>query len=350
MRWDNTIGALAIPFGFAALLKTNLSTSLFQKNGEGTIGFAKIYDDIVRIIRHRIMLAKYKQDSNTLNFIAYANTLTYLRQTLYELFESDETGLGDELRFELNEQLKEASTNMEKRRICARKALDQLDWQDLNNLNIVPRGRKREELYDPESAVQLSAEYCRRKGTPDLQELKKRVDIIANSIESSKKENVLNELNETLKDAGTEQSVYAAYIRWIFIQHGFRDDELIVENYLPDDFELRIKEGKTALERIQDRRQSQRSVVDCKATLSPRSSNKEKLADIPAKIRNFCAGGTSIATFDIDNSSVLDNPEFEITFIDATGEEHKNIGEVIYSRKQSELNIFGIKWNNGSTS
>ena len=125
IRWDRTLEAVVIAFGYAALLKS----TVFQTQTGQTIGLGKLYDDAVGWLNDRIMFTKYRRESGIINFVAYKNSLEFLStqvEGIYRFAKSKERN--KELLKQLDQRIAAEATILGKRRVYAEHVLTLMSW------------------------------------------------------------------------------------------------------------------------------------------------------------------------------------------------------------------------------
>jgi hypothetical protein len=204
------------------------------------------------------MMAKYQSQSCNVNVIAYHNSLVDLKSVLNQIYKSAPTEAQRiQLPRELEEALqRDAKTDLGRRRICARRLLSRMDWNDLWAKKLAPRAKEisNRNPIDPEIVIRDSVRHC--------SENPKRwghvIIVLDKYMDSAKKDNpksckeIEEKLNEALKDAQSERDKLFIRIRFLFVQFGFNTDSLIDEELLPKGYKLPQSHTRSFLQRKRD--------------------------------------------------------------------------------------------------
>jgi hypothetical protein len=336
IRPDQPLEALAIAFGYSALLK-----SAFFQSAEGkAFGIARYYDMLIRHLRDRIMLAEYEEQENKINYIAYANTLSYMRRTLEGVFEFADPERAEELRQELQREIGEAQGTLSRRRACARMALEWMTWDQLQNKNIVPGDAFEEDvLTDPEALIHLAVDHCTQTGRITVEAVEKLVIIRLGQIRSEQRGKEMEaELQEDLGDAVTEQGRFGTLLRWLLVQYGFQPGKLAADGLLPEDFERQLRG-----DRRPDRRSFQREKVDSAAATLRVGGNGEGTEDsLNGRLVDVSEGGARVAVIAVAAPELVAGTPVLVEVQGETPGPFAVQGRVVFRRPDYEVATLGI--------
>jgi hypothetical protein len=235
IAWDSLFGALTIAFGYSAILKT----TIFETKAGVSLGFRRYYDNLVTWIYDKIRRQQFEKVGPVINYIAFANSRTYLKTTLSESYAfAGARQRKEDLELHLQEELDKELTTIGKRKVLARELLDEVSWFKLQQRRIVPRNIKRKGIQDPEPIVDLSVEYCFRNNIDSLKELKTKVQ---DRLSKSNNKEVSDEFNEDLEISTTPKSKMATCIRWLILLDGFNIKGMKNQGLLPADFTIQTE-------------------------------------------------------------------------------------------------------------
>lgn len=237
IRWHHSLEAVVVAFGYAALLKS----TVFQTQTGQAIGLGKLYDDAVGWLNDQIMYSKYKKESGVINFIAYRNSIAFLRNHIEGIYRFAKTKeRAAELLEQLDSRLSIETTIINKRRIYAEYVLTLMNWNELQNRQIVPPGLARRDVLNPEVLVSLSvAEIIKQHGDGAKEWLSNRVDELIRQDEVENAERaaaVRKELSDALNESRTTQGDIYLLIRWLYTHYGARNADLLKAGLLPQDY------------------------------------------------------------------------------------------------------------------
>jgi hypothetical protein len=344
IKWNDTWGAIIAVFTYTMVLKSKI----FASEKAQAIGFADFYNRIVKRKHDNIMLALLRKEGKTINYIAYTNTLVYLKKVLFEIFDFTEKENARELEEETENELEAVSGLVEKRKVLANKLHDILTWDELKEKRLVPYKIEEKDieqkLYDPLVLVGIGAEYCISQGR-DVENLE---EIVRRDIHSIRNEEKAREKEENfdseLKNASTPQGVFETCLLWIYIQYGFRTRQLIKDGYLPANFkEIIIRPGVDE-KPDQERRQCKRHVLDMqkKCNVIHMEAGAEKTSNT-AELKNLSIGGAKLAMLDSSAKTLKNQMEIEVEM--PQKKDNKPIeAEVVYIGKGVNANTIGVRW------
>ena len=359
MRWDNTIAAVGVALGYSALLKANV----FQSQAGEATGLAGWYASAVQWINDRIMLEKWRRESGKVNYIAFANSLEYLKERVLEIYDFASNGGEDDERVrELAEEEAKAISTIDKRRVYARRALAMMSWSMLQEKKLVRADVAEDGVLDAEAVVQLSALHCiedrklevaamRRLALKTLEEVQDEPDAF---------ERAKSDLQDDLRTATTKRAKFATYLRWLFIQHGFDTRRLAQDDLLPADWEKQlrprripqIKVGRNhepAPAPFEEKRASVRVRVGSPISIRlAAGENGEGGGELPGKIRNVSEGGACVVVLDTERSPGLDIAGDPIALSANEGlfDTLEAAGKLQYVKEEDDLMVFGLSWSN----
>ena len=233
IEWSTLLGAVTVGVGYPALLKSTIAQT---KAGEA-LGFAKRYDDYLRALNDKIMVAKYRSRRQIVDFIAMTNGVLMMKETLTAIYAGSSEIRRGELNKSLDEELDAAEGLLAKRIALARRIERTLPWDVLVDRKFVPPIRPRD-LIGPEEILQVAVEHCDAFKDSKLAAIKKvYLSRVKSRVEGHPGRNLRdyqNEVNDWLKHAESDAGDMRAYLRWIFIQDRFRIKKIVDMGYLPE--------------------------------------------------------------------------------------------------------------------
>lgn len=226
-EWDSLFGAMLVAFGYSGLLKT----TLFETQAGKAIGIKRYYENLVVWIYDRIRRQQFEKIGPTINYIAYANTRSYLRATLLESFGFagglERTKLLEEL---LDKAVKKELTIVGQCKVLAKEVLNEVSWKKLQERRIVPLGVNQSDILDPEPIVDESVNYCLRNEGNSLTDLNAMVVARLNLVDTEK---LRNEFDTDFNQATTPKAKMAACIRWLILLDGYNLKAMVNQGLLP---------------------------------------------------------------------------------------------------------------------
>lgn len=240
IRYDSVIAALIIALTPSAFLRA----TLFETPTGKSIGLGNLYDRFLLWINDKLMMVKYQSQNSNINVIAYHNSLPDMKSELNLIYQNARNvAQRSRLQNELDEQLQKVDSHLERRRICARRLLRRLDWEELKGKRFVP---KEPEAFsdknptDPRTIVRESVRYC----SQDLERRARVENLIKGYLDKIKQrdpesyQEIKKELKEELQDARSERGKLFVRIRFLFVQLGFNVSMLKKENLLRPDYKI----------------------------------------------------------------------------------------------------------------
>jgi hypothetical protein len=346
IRWDDIWGAVIAVLTYTVALKSKI----FASKKAQAIGLADLYNRIVKKKHDNIMLALLRREGKTINYIAYTNTLIYLKKVLFEIYNFTEKENSKELKEETERELEAVSGVVEKRKVLASKLHEILDWNELREKRLVPYEIKEEDieqkLYDPLVLVGIGAEHCISNNLK-IQNLDNAVRSGIRSIKNVKNAKQMEaDFDSDLNNASTPQAVLETCLLWIYIQNGFRTQQLITKNYLPEDFKDIINNQGICETLDHERRQYKRHLpgmhTKCKITYKKAGV---KMTHNVAELKNLSIGGAKLAILESDAKSLENQTNIGVEI--PNKEDINTIkAKVVYIGKGANANVIGIRWIN----
>ena len=241
VRWDNTLVALSIAFGYTMLLKT----SIFETPSGQAFGLAQIYEKAVKDINRRLMVMRYDLESPRVYFLSYTNSLTWLRDMLVRVYrESEDRVRADRLISDIDEEVRTTDGEIEKRRVYARHLLDLMSWRQLVRARLVPFNMKEHELYDPTILLREAAHYSSQVRPENGHKINAMVMARLAQLREQKtdKTEAINtelnaELNESIAKSTTERGRTYARLDWLVTQQVIDLDHLRQRGFVDPAFD-----------------------------------------------------------------------------------------------------------------
>jgi len=157
ISYNSVLVALIISFTPTAFLRTTFFETETGKN----IGLADFYDKILLWINEKLMMAKYESESSNVNVIAYYNSITDMKSELHQIYQNARNvSQGLRLNNELDEELNNAQSQLDKHRVCARRLLRRFDWDELKSKGYIPEAFSQENPVNPRIVVRTSVRHC----------------------------------------------------------------------------------------------------------------------------------------------------------------------------------------------
>lgn len=246
VRWDNSISAIIIGFGYAAMVKS----TLFQTQAGQSIGLADLYNKTVSWINDQIMIARSRKYSAVIYYIAYRNTRDYMMGELRNiyLFATSEDRR-QELIGQLEEKIKKESTIIEQRRVCAEHLLKLISWRQLDTAQLIERGKKRSSIKHPKYLVTVAVNHIvKERGSGNARMwLYKKVQRLIDAdtaINPTRGGQEKDRLEQELMKSPKEQSDHYVLIRWLFVYYLCREESLLKAGLLPTDYQEQLIPGR----------------------------------------------------------------------------------------------------------
>ncbi len=212
LAWDSVAQALIVAFGYAGLL----NSTLFQTDAGEAIGARRYYERMVGSIHDNIRKRQFEKRGPIINYIAYANSRSHLREMLVDSYSyAGEARRKEELIAELEAEVEKGQSTISKRKALARKALSELTFASMVAQRIVPANVKREKIPDPEPIVARRVDLCMAEGTPTVAQAIRRVEGLHTS------EELRREFRSELELGLTPKAELSVCFRWMILLEGY---------------------------------------------------------------------------------------------------------------------------------
>ncbi len=233
VRYDSILTALIIAIAPTAFIRT----TLFVTPGGREIGLVQLYDRFLLWFNDKVMVTKFLSEEKYVNIIAYHNSLADLKGELELLYQSAKS-MDQRFRLQtaLQEELQEVELHIEKRKVCARRLLRRLGWEQLKQRRFVPP-QFAENPVDPRAIIRTCVNHCyeNNKRNEVVTLLENRLEEMARS-DPELHEELVEELKKELKEAKSARGKTFVRIRFLMVQLGFDPTRMKREGLLPDDY------------------------------------------------------------------------------------------------------------------
>ncbi len=311
VAWNSVFGALLVALAYRAMLKTTI-----LETAEGhAFGFARLYEQRLDVIYKRLMVMKYATESAPINFIAYTNSLATLRSLLegvYRFAKSQEESA--ELIKGLAAEIERAAEGLPQRRVCARRLLSALSWQQLQRERLVLQGVPEHRIVDPELILREAVDHILHVNPGKQLEVRRLLDSCLRQLELEQPDRYQAErdgLNTRLKSRPTARGRLYCRLEWLFIQYGFKLDQIKAQGLLPLSFQppsrrQRARDWLRSLFRrlqpdererpaaVEDRRRDPRVVMDGELELHVKREGQVDHT-VRARCANIGLGGLALS-------------------------------------------------------
>lgn len=235
LEWDSLLGAMVVAFGYSGLLKT----TIFETDAGQSIGIRRYYENLVVWIYDRIRKQQFEKVGPIINYIAYANSRTYLRSTLLESYGF----AGGEERTAaltkcLDDLLAKETTIIGQRKVLAKEVIDEVSWKKLEERRIIPHNSLPKDIRDPEPLVDQSVDYCLLNDLHSLTDLQKMVQ---DRLSMANTQDLNDEFDADFTTATTPRAKMASCIRWLILLSGCDVKLLIKAGLLPFGYNMTAK-------------------------------------------------------------------------------------------------------------
>lgn len=231
--WGDISAAFVIGVGYPALLK-----STFGKTQLGrTVGLSEYYDYYLYRIYDRIMETKYRDRRETVDVIAFTNSIPKLEEELLNIYRFNSPRRRKDLTGKLEEELAVAKGLIEKRLVYAKKIRRYLEWDELRKKGLVPNVNSEEMLISPIRMLDVGVEYLWMSGKNSSGDLKKDVDEYLKELKTSsaeRAEEVKNEMDEWISQTIGERGRIRCYLRVLYMRDQYDIGKITKDGeYLP---------------------------------------------------------------------------------------------------------------------
>ena len=240
VRWDNTLVALSVAFGYTMLLKT----TIFETSSGQAFGLAKFYEKILKNINRRLMVMRYELEAPRVYFLSYTNSRNWLREVLVRVYrESEDHDRANRLITNIDQDVKTINGEVEKRRVYARILLDLMTWPQLVRAHLLPFNIKEHELYDPTTLLRAAAHYSSQVRPENIHKIHamvtKRLTQIREQNTSKVYKAIKDELDERIAKSTTERGRTYVHLDWLVIQQFISLDQLQQKGFVDPAFDPR---------------------------------------------------------------------------------------------------------------
>ncbi len=234
MRYDSVLNGFIIALAPSPLLRTSFATI-----GGMNFGVADQYDQLLQSLTRNLLRARYTDRNRNILVIAYYNSLGFLERILQRVYASlPNKTEANRLRRELKDKLASTSEpRIAKRKFMAKKLVELRTWEDLYELECVPKIFEHDIPFDPEKLVFRCVNYCQRKaGT------KRRLkNLIRSRIEESGDlvkrhyQTKVKEAKEGTAGSLEERDALFVDVQFLVLEFRFREEDFLENNLIPDD-------------------------------------------------------------------------------------------------------------------
>lgn len=172
--YDSPITALVIAMAPTTLLKS----TLFNTKTGKAIGLSTVYGKTMKWLNNQLMIKKYRSQQKIINILAYYNTLSNLKDKLAKVYANARPS---EEKYRLTAQLQmdidEAETHLDKRSVCARRLYETFKWEKLREF--VPEEFDKNDPPDPDAMIDAAHQYVKALPLSEQNEIMKPVIEIA---------------------------------------------------------------------------------------------------------------------------------------------------------------------------
>ncbi len=310
IRYDSLINVLIIAVAPMAIMRT----TFFETPAGKAIGLANMYDRFLMWVNDKLMIGKYRSQHANINAIAYHNSITEMKHILNQFHQfARNPSQRKRLEEELEKDLDKARSLQEKRTICARRLLNNFDWdKDLHQrMGLLPEGFEEKNPKDPEVIIKKTVEFC----LLDRERMKSLEMLLDNYMqEKEKKDDALyavlkKDLDEALRSVKADRGRLSIKSRFLYIQFDLREEKLKAKGYLPEDFSLASAEVSI---KYYEKRAAKR--VPVKEPVNVQVMNRKGISlDIgEAQIENVSMGGALLSHLQMEEGLFPVNTPFDL--------------------------------------
>jgi hypothetical protein len=235
IQYDSVIAAIALAVAPMAILRTNL----FETPAGKTIGLGKMYDSLIQWINHRLMIKKHVETKQSINLVAYNNSVDGMKSYLSDLYMNHRTvAQRIRLQTELAEMVNDSLPYLERRKVCAQLLIRTMPWENLVADGMAPAGEIRPPgkkhaqnadgktyLSDPEVVIRETARACGRSNAAQAN-VDKAVNQALESFEAGRQRTLRNAHDRDLEGVIGLQGRLRRKLAFLCILTGF--DEKII--------------------------------------------------------------------------------------------------------------------------
>ncbi|GJL65219.1 MAG: hypothetical protein NPIRA05_01900 [Nitrospirales bacterium] len=337
VRWDNTLVALSVAFGYTMLLKT----TIFETSSGQAFGLAQFYEKILKNINRRLMVMRYELEAPRVYFLSYTNSRNWLREVLVRVYrESEDSDRADRLIADIDRDVGTIDGEVEKRRVYARILLDLMNWPQLVRAHLLPFNIKEHELFDPTTLLRAAAHYSSQVRPENGHKINAMVTARLTQIreQNTGKVNkaIKDELDERIAKSTTERGRTYVRLDWLVIQQFISLDQLQPKGLVDPAFDPRPLRSrltswladfiprhpgamnKPADDPTGERRSTRRLNINGNASLTWRHKIDDEPEICAAHLLNVSTGGIGLL---LDNSQpIQDVQRAAICEVDIAGE------------------------------
>ncbi len=218
--WVSTFSACIVAVGYVGIL----NSTIFTTPGGEAVFARRYYEDLVKSINNNIRKRQYERLDPVINYIAFANSQSYLENALVASYGFDrDEGWKEKMKKLLAQELK-GKSSIQQRKIIAEKLLAEMRDKTMQERRIIPKDTSRDEVQNPLPRINKEVERSMVSQKPPLTEVEKLVR--GHHVNDER----LAEFERELGDAGTPQAKYSVCFRWLSILCGYNYFLLWCEN------------------------------------------------------------------------------------------------------------------------
>ncbi len=236
IRWDNTVVALTVAFGYTMLLKA----TIFETPTGQAFGLAHTYEKILKNINRRLMVLRYELEGPRVYYLSYTNSKSWLRQVLERIHsESEDSARANQLLKAADDEADEAESEIEKRRVYARNLLDLMNWRQLVRSRLVPPAMAQYQLYDPATLLREASEYSTNRRKENMARIRGLVERHLEKLRErggDAHEAAKKELKDRLAIATSERGRVYIRLDWLVVRQVLTVDQIWSQGFVDPEF------------------------------------------------------------------------------------------------------------------